>query len=75
MTDIIHIGKMIHERLQQQGRTVTWFAQQLNITRAACYRIFSSYSIDTMMLLRISRLLNFNFFAVYADQINAMPNE
>ncbi len=75
MAEVIHIGKMIHERLQQQGRTVTWLSKQLNITRAACYRIFSSYSIDTMMLLRISRLLNCNFFSIYANQIDAMPNE
>ena len=75
MAEIIHIGNMIQERLQQQGRSVTWLSQQLNITRATCYRIFSSYSIDTMMLIRISRLLDCNFFAIYADMINTMLHE
>ena len=66
MAEPIHIGHIIREELRQQGRTVTWLAQQLNIHRRACYRIFDNYSIDTQLLFRISQLLGRNFFAEYA---------
>lgn len=66
MADPIHIGRIIREELRQQGRTVTWLAQQLNLPRRSCYRIFDSYSIDTQLLFRISQLLGRNFFEEYA---------
>lgn len=67
MAGPIHIGHIIQEELRSQGRTVTWLAQQLNIRRRACYRIFDSYSIDTQLLYRISDLLGRDFFTEYSS--------
>ena len=69
MPDLIHIGHLIREELRTQGRTVTWLSQQLNIHRRACYRIFDSYSIDTQLLLRISELLEKDFFIEYSARL------
>lgn len=69
MADIIHIGQIIHKDLSNQGRTITWFARQLNTSRMACYRIFQSYSIDTQNLYRISILLKKDYFAIYSEKI------
>ena len=66
MAELIHIGHIIQEELRVQGRTVTWFAQQLNLHRRVCYRIFDNYSIDTQLLLRISELLGRDFFTKYS---------
>lgn len=70
MAEPIHIGKIIHEELREQGRSVTWFARQMNIDRRVCYRIFYSYSIDTQVLFKISGLLGRDFFAEYSNCLN-----
>lgn len=69
MQDAINIGKEIHEELVRQGRSVAWLSRQLGTSRMACYRIFNSYSIDSRVLQRISKLLNHDFFALYSDTL------
>ena len=65
----INIGMAIREELKRQERTVAWFARKLGTSRMACYRIFESYSIDTYMLLKISKVLDFDFFALYSENL------
>ncbi|MBO7125648.1 MAG: XRE family transcriptional regulator [Bacteroidales bacterium] len=63
----IHIGHIIQGTLKAQGRSVAWLARELNYTRENMYNIFRSPRIDTDTLLKISLLLNKNFFLLYAD--------
>lgn len=58
----IHIGHLIEHVLHEQGRSVTWFADQLCCTRPNVYKIFGKESIDTCLLLRICQILNYDFF-------------
>lgn len=67
-TSKIHIGQLIQQKLKEQGRTVTWFARQLNYDRSNAYKIFSKPHIDTDLLLTISKVLNYDFFEVYTRQ-------
>lgn len=69
MAEPIHIGHIIQDELRSQGRSVTWLARQLGISRMACYRIFHSYSIDTQVLYKISELLGRNLFEVYVERL------
>jgi hypothetical protein len=73
-TDIeimVDIGKEIRAELHQQGRTVTWLAQQLDMRRATLYAVFRKNSIDTYLLKRIGQLLNKDFFILLsADMKN-----
>ena len=66
---MIKIGEIIREQLRDQGKTVVWFARQLSCSRNNVYKIFHSYSISTQELLRISKILNYDFFAVYSDDL------
>ena len=59
----MHIGSLIQEELKRQGRSVTWFAEQLFYTRPHIYKIFSKATIDTGLLQRISKILNHDFFS------------
>lgn len=61
----IHIGQLIREQVRQQGRHITWFANRMGCSRNNIYNIFQSEGIDTEQLMRISLILNYNFFAVY----------
>lgn len=65
----IHIGKLIENELRRQERTVSWFARNLYCERANIYHIFKRQSLDTELLMRISRLLDHNFFSYYSSQI------
>ena len=61
----IHIGKLIRQKLKEQGRTVTWFAAQIPCTRKHAYRIFDNPNINTELLIRINAILDYNFFEYY----------
>ncbi|MBR4497533.1 MAG: helix-turn-helix domain-containing protein [Bacteroidales bacterium] len=58
----LHIGKIIHAKLREQGRSTSWLAKQIPCSRNNLYKIFSKPSINTDVLLRISKILDYNFF-------------
>ena len=65
----LHIGKMIKEELDRQERPIAWFARKLSCSRANCYNIFSRTNIDVEMLIRISRILEYNFMQAITDKL------
>lgn len=66
----MHIGHLIEKELKGQERTVTWFAKQLNCDRTNIYNIFNRVTIDTELLIHISKVLNKDFFLVISEEIN-----
>lgn len=72
---MIHIGKLIETELRRQERSVTWFARKLYCERTNVYHIFQRQSIDTEMLLRISRVLEHDFFLYYRQEINELAKD
>lgn len=66
---MVNIGPEIKQELARQGRSVSWFARKLCCERSNVYSIFKRKSIDTDLLLRISRILNRNFFREYDNEI------
>lgn len=70
---MLHIGKLIEEELHRQERSVTWFANKLYCDRTNVYKIFKKQSIDTELLLRISHILNKDFFRSYSEAFNEKP--
>lgn len=66
---MIHIGQLIETELHRQERSVTWFANKLYCDRTNVYSIFKRKSIDTELLLRISCILNHNFFNYYIAEL------
>ena len=64
---MIQIGKEIEKAIRNQGKSVTWFAAQLDCTRVTVYNIFHRKNIDTQQLYRISIVLKHNFFADCSD--------
>jgi hypothetical protein len=45
-----------------EGRSATWLAERLNCHRSNIYKIYESPTIDTTLLHRISRILEYDFF-------------
>lgn len=66
---MIHIGQLIEKELRRQERSVSWFARKLYCDRSNVYDIFRRENIDADLLLRISIVLNHNFFQYYMEQL------
>ena len=65
-----HIGQIIQKELHRQEGAVTWFPRRLYCDRTNVYNIFRRQSLDTELLLRISIILEYNFFQIYSDIYN-----
>lgn len=67
----IHIGEIIEQRLLQSGITKSEFARRIVKARQNVNDILRRKSVDTELLLAISRALKFDFFQVYVEELNA----
>lgn len=65
----IHIGQLIKDELERQERSVSWFARKLYCDRSNIYKIFKRSTIDTELLMRISVVLNHDFFSDYIEAL------
>ena len=70
-----HIGNQIKKELERQGRTITWLAHELGYSRQHLYNIFTREWIYTDLLLKISILLNHDFFKSYSEYMKELGNE
>ena len=68
---MLHIGQMIKDKFDQQPKThtINWFAGQLHCQRGNIYDIFKRATIDIELLIRISRILNHDFFSDISEYI------
>lgn len=60
----IHVGELIRKKLMQKPKncSVTWFSHQLNCDRRNVYSIFHRKNVDVELLMRISEILDHDFF-------------
>jgi len=66
----VHIGSIIEKLLRERQINVTSFARELGFDRKRIYYIFNSKSIDTDLLIQISKLLNYNLMLEYFCEEN-----
>ena len=57
----IHIGTLIQEKLAEKAMTKTEFANRINRERSTVYDIFDRKSIDTELLIDVSKALGYDF--------------
>ena len=67
---MIHIGHVIKNKVEEQGKTTVWLAQKLGCHRTNMYKIYEKRTIDTGVLLHISDILGFDFFKLYTEELN-----
>lgn len=70
----MHIGKCIKQKLEEQGKTSSWLAQQLSYNRTTMYKIYDKASLDTQMLLRISRIMDYDFFQEFSKELDSVTS-
>jgi len=57
----IHIGTIIKQKMNEKSMTVTEFACRIDKERSTVYDIFERKSIDTELLIKISKALDYDF--------------
>ena len=70
-----HIGHLIKEELHNQGRTITWLAKQLECSRQNAYKILNRNWIYTDLLLKISIILDHDFFKYFSEYKNTLKSK
>ena len=73
--DDFHIGALIKNKLEEDGRKVEWLAKQAKCQRRSIYYIMNKRrSIDTRLLMEICKALKMNFFecfcVLYENRVN-----
>jgi transcriptional regulator with XRE-family HTH domain len=73
----IHIGKRIKQIFEKKGMSVSEFSRRLNSSRENVYDIFKRQSIDTSLLEKICKVLDYDFFQHFTSlqQLNEKLNE
>ena len=74
----VEIGHKIKEVFDHQHMKLTDFADELGTVRQNVYRIFKKRHLDTGLLLKISQVLNHNFFQYYvppSENVNPLETE
>lgn len=61
----VHIGLMIWKEMKQKGISVSTVADAVGISKSKMQELLNTVSIDILMLVRISEVLNYNFLSYY----------
>ena len=76
MKEKIHIGKLIRDKLNENGQSASWLARKVHCDRCNFNRMLQKEHIDTKLLFHISEVMNINFFKYYSDYfLNQNQNE
>lgn len=72
----INIGELIKQEMDRQGITCAQLAREICCQRSNVNNIILRNSINTDLLMRISRALKVNFFSILADEVwkEGLPN-
>ena len=66
MTNTINIGELIRKELEKNERSMSWLADKVHCNRGNFSRILTKHHIDCDLLLRISLILDCDFFTYYS---------
>lgn len=66
----IHLGNIIKQRLEQDGRSVRWFAEQMNSDRSNMYKLLSRSHLSTDFIMRASKIIEHDFFKDVSDMLH-----
>jgi hypothetical protein len=64
---VIHIGNKIKGVVSKKGMSVSEFGRRINKSRENVYSIYKRKTIDTGLLLVISKVLEYDFFEYYTS--------
>lgn len=69
-TDPLHIGNLVHWEIKQQNLKKKDVAEQLGIIPTTLNQYFKQSSLQTKILWRLSRAVNFNFLMYLGQKLD-----
>lgn len=69
MSKELHIGKLIRDKLNENGQSASWLAKKVHCDCSNFNKLLKKDHIDTKLLLRISEVLHFDFFNCYSESL------
>ncbi|WP_157257895.1 helix-turn-helix domain-containing protein [Pedobacter ginsenosidimutans] len=63
----VHIGLMIWKEMKQKDISVSDIAAALEISKTKTQEMLNTATIDILTLVRVSEILNYNFFSYYEN--------
>ena len=70
----VEIGARVQDVFESKNMKLSELADQLGTVRQNVYRIFKKKDLDTGLLIKISEVLNHNFFHYYRTPEATEPN-
>ncbi|MBQ8957104.1 MAG: XRE family transcriptional regulator [Bacteroidales bacterium] len=68
MEEEFHIGHKIKEHIDSHGIKLQWLGRQLHCLRNTLYNLFERRWIDSDLLMRLSLVLERDFFAEFSEE-------
>ena len=65
----IHIGQMIEKRVAESGIEISRICNFLKCSEEELEKMYQAKSLDTEVLLRWSKLLEYDFFRIYSQHL------
>ena len=65
----IHIGSLLNQLVTESGIEVSRICNFLKCTKKEISKMYESKSLDTELLLRWSKLLEYDFFRIYSQHL------
>ncbi len=65
----IHIGSFINQRVTENGIEISRICNFMKCTEKKITEMYQSKSLDTELLLRWSKLLEYDFFRIYSQHL------
>ena len=72
MKEKIHIGKLIENKMKENGRKNRWLADKLPCHISNIYRIYEQEFPDTERVIQICVLLEIDLFAHYSEYVHRL---
>ena len=71
---MLHLGKKIESVWKERGITKVSFAEKIGMHRNTLDTLFTQVGCDTVLLMKISKVLEYNFFEVLRDDFESRSN-
>ena len=65
----MNVGKHVEEVLKGQKKSAAWLASQIPCERTNVYNIFRRKSMDIRLLMRLSVILDHDFFLELSQEV------
>jgi len=69
----LHIGKAVRKIFLKSGLSVKQFADMIPCKESNIYKIYERKEIDTSLLKKICKILNYDFFKLYSQELHLEP--